>query len=115
MSALAELAPDADAELMEGYQRYAALLETLLTPHQNATYAAMIQRAGGVPVMEDVTQEQMASLSSEEVVVATTIMADETVAMENRRVAALLRQRADFAAGAHEPSSTSLENERVAL
>jgi hypothetical protein len=93
MSALLELAPDHDPELDEGFQRYVAYLETILTRAQLDIYAALIQRTGTVQIFEELTPDELAALTSDELVIATTIMADETGTMENRRVAALLSQR----------------------
>jgi hypothetical protein len=93
MSALLELAPMHDPELAEGFQRYVAYLETILTPAQLDTYTALIQRTGAVQIFEELTPDELAALTTDELVIATTIMADETGTMENRRVAALLSQR----------------------
>ena len=93
MSALLGLAPDHDPELDEGFQRYVAYLETILTPAQLDTYTTLIQRTGTVQIFEELTPNELAALTSDELVIATTIMADETGTMENRRVAALLSQR----------------------
>src|SRR6266508_4894598 len=93
MSALLGLAPDHDPELDEGFQRYVAYLETILTPAQLDTYTTLIQRTGTVQIFEELTPDELAALTADELVIATTIMADETGTMENRRVAALLSQR----------------------
>ena len=93
MAALAALAPSPDAELSDGFQRYVAALDRVLTPAQRETYAALIRRAGAVQVFEELAPDAMASLTPDEAAVATAIMADEAGAMENRRVAALLNQR----------------------
>jgi len=93
MSALLGLAPDHDPELDEGFQRYVAYLETILTPTQLDTYTTLIQRTGTVQIFEELTPDELAALTADELVIATTIMADETGTMENRRVAALLSQR----------------------
>jgi len=87
------LTPNHDTELLDGYQRYAALLTALLTPQQIETYAEYIQRSGALRVFEELTPEEMAELTVPENVIATTIIADEDATMENRRVAALLNQR----------------------
>jgi hypothetical protein len=91
--AMLGLAPDQDAELIEGYQRYAALLTTVLTPQQIETYAEYIRRSGTIRVFEELTPEEFAELTVQENVIATTVIADEDASMENRRVAALLNQR----------------------
>lgn len=87
------LAPVHDEELSEGYTRYADMLATFLTPEQIAAYGQMIERLAGLPVFEDMTPEQMADLSPEEQAIATSVMANETASVENRRVVALLTQR----------------------
>ena len=74
MSALTALSPAHDPELIEGYQRYAALLEGTLSPAQLSIYAAMIQR-DGLQILEDLSTDDIAALSPEEAVVATTITA----------------------------------------
>jgi hypothetical protein len=107
MSALSGLAPIHDPELMEGYERYVALLETILTPAQLDTYAALIQRTGAIQIFDELAPEEMASLTPDEMVIATTIMSDEAIAMENRRVAALLGQRGELAAAELGDSSSS--------
>ena len=91
--AMLGLAPNQDAELIEGYQRYAALLTTVLTPQQIETYAEYIQRSGTIRVFEELTPEEFAELTVQENVIATTVIADEDASMENRRVASLLNQR----------------------
>jgi hypothetical protein len=96
LSALAALAPTHDPELMDGLERYVALLETILTPAQLDTYAALVQRTGTVHIFEDLTPDELAAMATDEMVVATTIMADETATMENRRVEVLLQQRQTY-------------------
>ena len=93
MAALLALAPDLDDELREGFQRYAAALDSILTPAQRQTYAALIRRVGAVQVFEDLAPDAMAALTPDEAAIATALLADETGTMENRRVAALLGQR----------------------
>lgn len=92
--ALVSLSPSHDAELVEGYERYATQLEALLTPEQVATYAAYIRSTGALPIFEDMQPDDLATLSAEENVIATSIIANEQAAMENRRVVALLQQHA---------------------
>ncbi|HEU5103495.1 MAG TPA: hypothetical protein VFU22_30950 [Roseiflexaceae bacterium] len=99
MSVLTSLAPTHDAELVEGCQRYADLLETLLPPDQLALYAHLIQRTGAVLILEDLSPDQMAAFTPQELAVVTNIISDELAPMENRRVAALFSQR-DHAAAA---------------
>jgi hypothetical protein len=91
--AMLGLAPNQDTELINGYQRYAALIATILTPQQVETYAEYIQRSGTIRVFEELTPEEFAELTVQENVIATTVIADEDASMENRRVAALLNQR----------------------
>ena len=93
ISVLEQLAPDEDSELAQGFQRYMAALEPILTPEQIDTYAAMIERTGVIRIFEDLTPEELAELSSDESAVATNIIADQTATMENRRIASLLIQR----------------------
>lgn len=90
---LEKLAPVHDPELMDGYQRYEALLETILTPEQLETYAALIQRTGVIRVLEELSADELAALTPQELVIVTSITADSTATLENRRVAALLSQR----------------------
>jgi hypothetical protein len=92
-SVLTELAPPHDHEMAEGYQRYAAALEPILTPQQLETYAQLIRRTGAVRVFEEMSPNEIAELSPDELAVATNIIADQAATMENRRVAALLVQR----------------------
>ena len=93
MNALSGLAPVRDPELVESYQRYVACLETILTPEQRATYAALIERSGVVRVFDTLTPEELADLEPDEAVIATAIIADGTTTLENRRVASLLNQQ----------------------
>jgi len=90
---LATLAPPHDGELQEGYQRYEALLASVLTPAQLDSYAESVGQSGAVRIFDEMTPDELADLSPEEGAVATAIMADEFTSMENRRVAALLNQR----------------------
>jgi hypothetical protein len=98
MHVLEDLTSVRDAELIEGYQRYVNLVEAILTPAQLDTYAAFIQRSGAFRVFDLMSPDELAALTPEEAVVATTIMADATGTLENRRVAALLNQRGQHAA-----------------
>jgi hypothetical protein len=90
LSALVALAPTRDPELMDGIERYVALLETILTPAQLDSYAALIQRTGIVEIFEDLAPDDLAAMAADEAALATAIMADEAATMENRRVAVLL-------------------------
>ena len=111
--AMFDLAPSQDTELIDGYQRYAALLTAILTPPQIETYAQYIQRSGTIRVFEELTPAEFAELTGPENAIATIVMADEDASMENRRVASLLNQR-----GQHE-AAPDLEaksgNERPTL
>jgi hypothetical protein len=98
MSVLTDLAPAHDTELIEGCQRYAGMLEELLTPEQLATYAELVQRTSAVLILEDLSPEQMAAFTPHELAVVTNIISDESAPMENRRVAALFSQREPTAA-----------------
>jgi len=93
MDALMGLAPVHDPELLDGYHRYVACLETILTPEQYVTYAELIQRTGVVRVFDTFTPDELADLDSDEAAVATAIIADSTTTLENRRVASLLNQQ----------------------
>ncbi len=95
--ALAGLSPVSDAEILDGYRRYDSLLTTVLTPDQLDAYATFIRQTGQVRIFEELTPEELAALPAEEREIATAIVANESVTMENRRVAALLNQR-----GAHD-------------
>jgi hypothetical protein len=96
--AMLDLAPNQDTELIDAYQRYAALLTAILTPQQIETYADYIQRSGTIRVFEELTPEELAELTAQENAIATTIIADEDASMENRRVASLLNQRGQHTA-----------------
>lgn len=93
VSVLEQLAPVDDPEITAGYQRYAAALETILSPEQLETYATMIEKTSTVRIFEDLSPEELAELTPDESAVATNIIADQTATMENRRVASLLSQR----------------------
>ena len=95
ISVLEQLAPTDDPELAQGYRRYMAALEPILTPEQIETYAALIQRTGVIRIFEDLSPDELAQLSPEESAVAANIIADQAATMENRRVAALLIQRGE--------------------
>ena len=97
MDVLVTIAPVHDSELMDGYQRYVTLLATLLSPAQLDTYAALIHRTGTVRVFDEMTPDELAEMTPDEAVIATTVMADATTALENRRVVALLNQRGQHA------------------
>jgi hypothetical protein len=91
--ALVGLSPVQDPVLLNGYQRYESLLSTILTSAQMETYAEYIRRAGTIRIFEEMTPDELDAMTAEENAVAIAIMANETISMENRRVAALLNQR----------------------
>lgn len=90
---LVGLAPAHDHEMLDGYRRYAALLETRLSPEQMDDYTAYVQQAGEIRIFEEMTPAEFGDLPPEIHVVATLIAADDNISMENRRVVALLNQR----------------------
>ncbi len=91
--ALLEVSPYRDGELLEGYRLYESELEGILTPEQLATYAESIRHSKTVRVLDEMTSDQIAALPSEQITIVSAILANENAQMENRRVAALLRQR----------------------
>src|SRR5436190_21027786 len=95
ISVLEQLAPSNDPELAQGYQRYLAALEPILTPEQVDTYAALIERTGVIRIFEDLSPDELAELSPEESAVAANIIADQTATMEHRRMASLVIQRGE--------------------
>jgi hypothetical protein len=92
---LISLSPEHDAEMKEGYQRYVALLETVLTPEQMEAYAEFIRRTGEIRIFEEMTMAELAALEPQERAVAEAVVADQNISMENRRVVALLNQRGE--------------------
>jgi hypothetical protein len=95
LEALVGLAPARDAELREGYERYEALLATILTPQQMEEYAAYIRETDEIRIFEEMTPGEIASLPPDVSVIAAAVLADINISMENRRVAALLNQRGE--------------------
>ena len=91
--ALLEVSPSRDEELLEGYRVYESALERILTPEQLETYAEYIRHAKAVRVFDEMTADQIAALPPEQIPIASAILENEYSLMENRRVAALLRQR----------------------
>ncbi|CAN5617116.1 hypothetical protein BH10CHL1_BH10CHL1_28750 [soil metagenome] len=91
--ALVSLAPTHDPEMIEGYQRYEALLATMLSTDQIAAYAEAIQQTGEIRIFEELTPAELGALPPAEQAIATAIRANENISMENRRVVALLNQR----------------------
>lgn len=94
---LVSLAPEHDAEMREGYERYESILATVLSAQQMAAYAAYIQQAGELRVFDAMTPGELADLPAGIAVIATAVLADLDASMENRRVAALLNQRGEHA------------------
>lgn len=95
--ALAGLSSVQDAELQDGFRRYEAVLATILTTEQMEQYAIALRQAGEIRIFEELTTEELATLTPEERTIATRVCADENVSMENRRVVALLNQRGEHA------------------
>jgi len=95
--ALVSLSPAHDKEMVDGYERYAALLTTILTPEQIETYAESIRQTGEIRIFEELTPAEFDVLSPEERAIARTVATDENISMENRRVVALLNQRGQHA------------------
>ena len=85
-----------DAEVLDGYMRYEATLETILTPEQMEQYADYIARTDEVRIFEEMTPAEIAALPQGLPAVAAAILADKTISMENRRVVALLSQRGEY-------------------
>jgi hypothetical protein len=94
---LIALAPVHDAEMDDGYARYEALLETILTPRQMEDYAAYIRETNKIRIFEEMTPDELAGLPPPVSVIAAAVLADINISMENRRVAALLNQRGEHA------------------
>lgn len=92
-NALVDLAPPHDSELKEGYERFAGLLTTILSPSQLEDYAEYIRQNGEVRILEELTSAELAGLPAQIMPIAQAILADENISMENRRVVALLNQR----------------------
>ncbi len=94
---LTTLASAHDPEMREGYQRYEALLAAVLTPEQLAEYAAYIQQSGEIRILEELTPAEVGALPAAVQTVAAAAAIDMNIAMENRRVVALLNQRGEHA------------------
>jgi hypothetical protein len=92
---LVNLAPEHDAEMLEGYRRYESRLENILTPAQMEEYAAYIRQSGEIRIFEEMTPAERASLPPEIESIGEAVMSDLDITMENRRVAALLNQRGE--------------------
>src|SRR5688572_4578037 len=63
---LVDLSPARDADLLEGYQRYEATLEAILTAAQLEIYAESIRRTGMIRIVEDLTPAELADLPPDE-------------------------------------------------
>ena len=94
-NALQNLSRLQDAEVLDGYRRYEALLLTTLTPDQVDTYATYIQQSGEVRIFEEMTPAEIADLPHGIPAIAATILGDNNISMENRRVVALLNQHGE--------------------
>jgi hypothetical protein len=89
------LAPEHDAEMLAGYQRYESLLAAILTPEQMRVYADYLQITDVIRIFDEMTPDELAALPAEIGAIATAVMADTDLSMENRRVVALLNQRGE--------------------
>jgi hypothetical protein len=87
---LVDLSPVREAQLLEGYERYEAILAAILTPEQRDIYAESIRQAGMIRIVEELTPDELAALHPGEQAIASAIQADDKASMENRRVVALL-------------------------
>jgi hypothetical protein len=87
-----------DAEILDGYRRYEAQLEDILTPEQMQLYADYIQNTDVIRIFEEMTPGEIANLPPGMSAVAAAIIADKDITMENRRVVALLDQRGEVEA-----------------
>ena len=92
---LVHLASAHDGEMLDGYNRYEALLTTVLTLEQLEAYADYIQQSGEIRIFEEMAPAEIAALPPEVIAVATAVMADTNLTMENRRVVSLLHQRGE--------------------
>ena len=60
--ALVNLSSVHDAEILDGYRRYVALLEAVLPPEEIDAYAVHIQQAGEIRIVEEMTPAEIAGL-----------------------------------------------------
>jgi len=90
--ALESLSSVRDAEVLDGFRRYEALLATILTPEQLEIYAAYLLQVDEIRIFEEMTPSEVAALPPGVPAIAAAIMADTNISMENRRVVALLNQ-----------------------
>jgi hypothetical protein len=93
--ALERLSPVHDAEVIDGYRRYEAQLEEILTPEQMELYADYIENTDVIRIFEEMTPGELANLPNGMAAVAAAVIADKEITMENRRVVALLDQRGE--------------------
>jgi hypothetical protein len=96
--ALKSVSPVQDAEVLDGYMRYEANLEKILTPQQMEVYADYIAQTDEIRIFEEMTPAEIAALPPGLPEVAAAILADKSISMENRRVVALLSQRGEHEA-----------------
>jgi hypothetical protein len=92
---LMSLAPERDPEMVEGHERYEAVLQEILTPTQMEEYAAYIRSQGEVRIFDEMTPGELANLPPEIAAIAGEVLASVDGTMENRRVVALLNQRGE--------------------
>ena len=95
---LAGLASAQDAELRDGYARYEALLETILTPQQMRAYADYIRQTGKIRIFEEMSPRRWWRCRRRSRRLRRSVISDLNISMENRRVVALLDQRGELAA-----------------
>jgi len=86
------LSPVRDEEVLEGYARYEGALNAILTADQLQTYADHLAQSGEIRIFEEMSSDELLMLPGGMPGIAAAIIADTTVTMENRRVAALLNQ-----------------------
>ena len=90
--ALEHLASVDHEEVLDGYRRYESALETVLTPQQVQIYADYIQHIKVFRIFEEMTPQELATLPPKVQLIAIEIIGETEVSMENRRVAALMRE-----------------------
>src|SRR5215213_8288672 len=93
--ALESLSRVHDAEVLDGYRRYEALLATILSAEQLETYAGYLRQSDEIRIFEEMTPDELASLPPGIPAIAAAILADTNISMENRRVVALLNQHGE--------------------
>lgn len=92
---LEHLSPVQDPEVLDGYHRYESALASVLTPEQMQIYADHIRQEHEIRIFEDMTTSELAALPPQLQLVASEIIADTNLTMENRRVVALLHQHGE--------------------